>query len=403
MSRIGTGVVLGVVSTLGVVGPAVGQEPARKAAPPVIAAVKQAMEQFVADREIAGAVTLVSEAGRTVHLDATGRADLAADKPMRADAIFWIASMTKPITATAVLMLQDEGKLSVDDPVDKYLPGFKDLKTAAGAPARITIKHLLTHTSGMADISSDESRKITTLAEAIPLFVAKPVAFEPGTKWAYCQSGINTAARVVEVVSGQTFPEFLDARLFKPLGLRNTTFYLTEEQVPRLAKSYRKGPGGALTEVPVPVFMGKPLTSRDRYPMANGGLFSTARDYARFCRMLLDGGTFRGMRYLKPETVRQMTTIQTGAIKTGFTPGNGWGIGCCVVREPQGVTAMLAPGSFGHGGAFGTQAWVDPVAKRVYLLLVQRADFPNSDASPVRLGFQEAAARSLGGKAASGQ
>jgi CubicO group peptidase (beta-lactamase class C family) len=373
--------------------------PATKAAPPVIAAVKEKMERFVADREIAGAVTLVAQDGRIVHRDATGRADLAADRPIRPDALFWIASMTKPITATAVLMLQDEGKLSIDDPVDRYLPEFKSLKTADGKLARVTIKHLLTHTSGLAELSPEQSRKVKTLAEAVSLFVAKPVAFEPGSKWVYCQSGINAAGRVVEVVSGQTFPEFLQARLFQPLGMRDTTFYPTEAQVARLARTYRKTSGGELEEVPVPVFQGKPLTSHDRFPEANGGLFSTARDYARFAQMLLDGGTYRGKPYLKPETVKQMTTIQTGDLATGFTPGNGWGIGCCVVRAPQGVTAMLSPGSFGHGGAFGTQAWIDPKARRIYILMIQSAGVRNSDGSPVRLGFQQAAAAALGDRA----
>ena len=174
---------------------------------------------------------------------------------MRPDTIFWIASMTKPITATAVLMLQDEGKLSVDDPVEKYLPEFKDLKTADGKPARVTIRHLLTHTSGMGEISADEARAITNLAGLIPLYVAKPVKFEPGTKWVYCQSGINTAARIVEVVSGMSFDEFVERRLFGPLGMKDTTFYLTEEQLPRLATSYRRTDKGELE------------ATRDRHPV----------------------------------------------------------------------------------------------------------------------------------------
>jgi CubicO group peptidase (beta-lactamase class C family) len=141
--------------------------------------------------------------------------------------------------------------------------------------------------------------------------------------------------------------------------------------------------------------MGKTPTSRDRFPAANGGLFSTVNDYARFCRMILAGGELDGTRFLRPESVRLMTTIQTDDLKTGFTPGNGWGLGWCVVREPQGITAMLSPGTFGHGGAYGTQAWIDPHLKRVYILMVQRADFPNSDDSPVRRAFQEAAASAL--------
>jgi CubicO group peptidase (beta-lactamase class C family) len=218
------------------------------------------------------------------------------------------------------------------------------------------------------------------------------VQFAPGSKWQYCQTGINTAARVVEVVSGQTFPEFLQQRLFTPLGMKDTSFYPNEQQAQRLATSYRRTEAGALEKVPLGFLGGKPVTSRDRYPLANGGLFSTAGDYALFCRMILRGGELDGRRYLKPESVKQMTSVQSGDLVTGFTPGNGWGLGWCVVRQPQGVSQALSPGSFGHGGAYGTQAWIDPLKQRIYLLLVQRANFPNSDASDVRQAFQQAAA-----------
>jgi CubicO group peptidase (beta-lactamase class C family) len=290
------------------------------------------------------------------------------------------------------MMLQDEGKLSVDDPVAKHIPEFAELKTKDGEPARVTIRHLLTHTSGMGELSPDEARDIIDLAGLIPRYVAKPVQFEPGSRWVYCQSGINTAARVVEVVSGRSFVEFLDRRLFGPLGMKDTTFYLTDEQLPRLATPYRRTDSGELTEAANFILMGKSPTSRDRFPAANGGLFSTAPDYARFCRMVLRGGELDGKRYLSSEAVEQMTSRQSDELKTGFTPGCGWGLGWCVVREPQGVTAMLSPGTFGHGGAYGTQAWIDPQRERIYILMVQRANFPNSDASDVRRAFQEAAA-----------
>jgi CubicO group peptidase (beta-lactamase class C family)/predicted alpha/beta superfamily hydrolase len=360
--------------------------------PPTIPAVGERMRRFVESREVAGAVTLVATPGGIVHLDATGKADIAADKPMRPDTIFWIASMTKPITATAVMMLQDEGKLSVDDPVEKHIPEFARLKTKDGQPAKVTIRHLLTHTSGLGEITPDEAREIKDLAGLIPLYVDKPVQFEPGSKWAYCQSGINTAARVVEVVSGESFVDFLDRRLFGPLGMKDTTFYLSEEQLPRLAKSYRRTDEGELAEAENFILLGKSPTSRDRFPAANGGLFSTAPDYARFAQMILRRGRSDGRRHLTPESVKLMTSLQSGDLKTGFTDGCGWGLGWCVVREPLGVTAMLSPGSFGHGGAYGTQAWIDPGKGRAYILMVQRANFPNADASEVRRAFQEAAA-----------
>ena len=314
---------------------------------------------------------------------------------MRPDTIVWIASMTKPVTGTAVMMLVDEGKLSVDDPVEKHLPELGNLRLSDGTPAKITIRQLLTHTSGMGEISPDESRRCKTLEDAVKIYAEKPVQFAPGSKWSYCQSSINTAARIVEVVSGQSFPEFLEKRLFGPLGMKDTTFYLTEEQLPRLAKSYKRTEDGALEETANFLLAGKRATDRDRFPAANGGLFSTAPDYARFCRMVLRGGELDGRRYLKPESVAYMSGVLTGDLTTGFTPGNGWGLGWCVVREPQGKTAALSSGSFGHGGAYGTQAWIDPKKDAIYILMVQRANFPNADASDVRGAFQQAAAKAL--------
>jgi CubicO group peptidase (beta-lactamase class C family) len=371
------------------------QEKAKEGKPPAVPAISEQMRKSIAAREVAGAVTLVATPDKILHLDATGHAGLSPDEEMRTDAIFWIASMSKPILAVLLLMLQDDGLLSMDDPVEKYLPEFKGLKAADGKQARVTIRQLLTHTSGLGEITAAQAGASKTLADVTPLYVAKPVAFAPGSKWVYCQSGINTAGRVAEVVTGKSLDKLLKERLFDPLGMKDTTFYLTKEQLPRLAKSYKRTDKGDLEVTDIRFLNGKSPTSTDRFPAPNGGLFSTASDYARFCQMVLRGGELDGKRYLKPETVKLMTTIQTGDLKTGFTPGNGWGLGWCVVREPQGVTAVLAPGSFGHGGAYGTQAWIDPTAQRVYILMVQRANFPNSDASEVRRGFQEAANQAL--------
>jgi CubicO group peptidase (beta-lactamase class C family) len=353
------------------------------------------MRAHVEAGEVAGAVTLVADAARTLHLEAVGLADLAAGTPLQADTIFWIASMTKPVTATAVMLLQDEGKLSVEDPVGDYLPELAHLKTGDGVEHVVTLRHLLTHTSGMGEISDEEARASHTLAEVIPRYAAKPLQFVPGSRWMYCQSSINTAARIVERVSGQSFPEFLERRLFQPLGMKDTTFYLSPAQHERLAKSYSRTPAGELAEVPIFILLGKQPTDCDRFPAANGGLFSTAPDYARFARMILNEGTLDGKQYLTPASVARMTSIQTGDLEAGFVPGSAWGLGWCVVREPQGITGPLSPGSFGHGGAYGTQAWIDPVRKLIYVLLVQRADLPNSDASSIRRDFQEAALEDL--------
>ena len=360
-----------------------GQTPSKR--------IAAAIQPFVDNHTIAGAVTLVADNDKVLRLNAVGYADAAAKKPMRPDSLFWIASMTKPVTASAVLMLQDERKLSVDDPIAKYLPELAKLKTPGGKPANLTLRHLLTHTSGMGEATTQESRAARTLADLIPHYAERPLQFEPGSKWQYCQSGINSLGRIVEVVSGQSFPDFLRKHLFEPLGMKDTTFYPNREQMTRLAKSYSSA-NGKLDEATIFILDGHHPGSHARYPAANGGLFSTAQDYGRFCQMLLNQGALGGRQYLKPESVKRMATIQTGDLATGFTSGNGWGLGCCVVRTPQGVTAVLSPGSFGHGGAFGTQAWIDPVKRVIYVLMVQRSNFPNSDDSDVRRAFQAVAA-----------
>ena len=354
-------------------------------------AIQKAMADFIAAREISGAVTLVADGQNIFHLSAAGLADIENQAPMATDSVFWIASMSKPVTGTAVMMMHEEGKLSVDDPVSKYLPEFKNLKDAAGNPVTVTIQQCLTHSSGLSDLKPDEERGVKTLAELTPLVAAKPVKFAPGSKWEYCQSSINTAARIVEVVSGKSFPEFLQERLFTPLGMKDTTFYPNSGQAARLASPYKRTADGKLEKSAIAFLGGKSATAQDRYPRANGGLFSTAGDYVKFAQMILRGGESGGKRYLKPETVQQMTTVQSGDLVTGFTPGNGWGIGWCVTREPQGVSAALSPGSFGHGGAYGTQVWIDPVKQRIDLLMIQRADIGNSDGSEIRREFQNAA------------
>lgn len=375
------------------------------AASPKLPGIGDALQAHVDANEIAGAVTVVVTRDQLVHLETTGFADVAAKKPMAPETLFWIASMTKPVTAVAVLMLQDEGKLNAADPVAKYLPEFANLKTPSGKPANLTITQILTHTSGLGEARGPAAQQAKTLADLVPIWLAEPMQFEPGAKWQYCQSGINAAGRIVEVVSGMTFDAFLQQRLFDPLGMQSTTFYPTDAQRMRLVTAYAKDKEtGALTPVPPRPEFGP----RDRPPQGNGGLYSTAADYARFCQMLLNGGTLDGHRYLSADALKYLNTPQTGDLPTGFFQSEtfgkrganyGWGLGTCVLRTPHpGVAEMLSPGSFGHGGAWGTQAWIDPVKGVAYLLMVQRSNFPNSDASDVRRDFQAAAAKALAGR-----
>ena len=367
--------------------------------------IGQAMEKMIASQEIAGAVTVVVTKDRIAHLETTGLADVASKRPMTPDTMFWIASMTKPVTGVAILMLQDEGKLKVTDPVAKYLPEFADLKTPSGKPANLTITQILTHTSGLGEAPGPAAQQAKTLADLVPIWLAAPMQYEPGERWRYTQSGINAASRIVEVVSGVTFDVFLQQRLFDPLGMKSTTFYLTDEQRARLATAYAKNKETrALEAVPPRTDFGP----RNRPPQGNGGLYSTARDYARFAQMLLNGGVFERKRYLSDAALKLLTTPQTGTLPTGFfqneTYGNrganyAWGIGTCILITPHdGVAAMLSPGTYGHGGAWGTQAWIDPVKGAAFILMVQRSNFPNSDASDVRAAFQTAAVTALATK-----
>ena len=193
------------------------------------------MHDVIVANEVPGAVTVVATRDSVLRMDAQGWADPEHKSFMRVDSIFWIASMSKPITATAVLMLMEEGKLSLDDPIAKYVPELAGLKTADGKTRRITLRHLLTHTSGMGEATDEEAKAARTLSDLVPAFASKPLAFEPGSKWKYCQSGILTLGRIVEIVSGVPFEVFLRKRIFDPLGMKDTTFYLSEAQMPRLS------------------------------------------------------------------------------------------------------------------------------------------------------------------------
>ena len=371
------------------------------AASPLLPGIGAAMQEMVDKQEIAGAVTAVVTVDRTLHLESTGHADLASHRAMTPDTLFWIASMTKPVTGVAIMMLQDDGKLKLSDPVANYIPEFAGLKSPSGQPANLTIIQILTHTSGLGEASGPAAQSASTLADLVPVWLAAKMQFEPGTHWKYCQSGINLAGRIVEVVSGLSFNAFLQQRLFDPLGMTDTTFYPTKAQRARLATAYAKNKDVGLVPVPPRAGFGAP----EHPPQGNGGLFSTPQDYARFCQLLLGQGTVGSQRLLSPAAVKSLASIHTGEIPTGFFQTEqwgkrganyGWGVGTCILRTPHpGHGEMLSPGSYGHGGAWGTQAWIDPVKGVAYLLFVQRSNFPNSDGSDVRLGFQRAAAAAL--------
>ncbi|HXN35131.1 MAG TPA: serine hydrolase domain-containing protein [Opitutaceae bacterium] len=377
--------------------------PAFVRASPELPAVTAAMQATVDAHEVAGAVTLVAGRDRILHLGTTGLADIAGRRPMQPDTMFWIASMTKPVTAVAILMLQDDGRLSVDDPVAKYLPDFASLRTPSGKPADITISQLLCHTSGLA--SPPKSKALLsakTLQELAAIYLSGTMQFEPGSSWKYTTSGFNVAGLVVETVTGQPFDAFLQNRLFDPLGMKDTTFYPSDEQRLRLARGYRVNPGTGEFTLQQGLAANGPVPRRgESVPLGDGGLFSTAGDYARFCQMLLNGGSLDGRRYLSPAAYRALTTVSTGDLPTGYSKKQinhvlGWGLGVAIERAPGGgVSDFLSPGSFGHPGAWGTAAWIDPARGAVYVMMVQRSNMPDNFENPPALAFVRAAAGAL--------
>ncbi len=342
------------------------------------------MQQFVEQGKIAGAVTLIATRDEVIHLEATGLADIDGKRRMEKDSIFRIASMTKPITATALMMLVAEGKLNVTDPVAKHIPSFANAKLKDGTAAReITIREVLTHTAGLSQPPQQAFEK-QTLAQICEALGSAPLTYEPGTKWQY-SSGLTIAGRLIEIASGETYEGYLRKHLFEPLGMKDTAFQLSAEQAKRVATNYQPGPAPRELKAAPGADPTQPRT-----PNPSGGLYSTAADQARFYQAVLANKI--GDKKLLPDDLRaQMLDIQTGELETGFTPGNGWGLGWCVLRQPQGVTRLLRPGTYGHGGAWGTQGWTDPERGLIFVLMIQRSNFGNSDGSEIRDAFHEAA------------
>jgi CubicO group peptidase (beta-lactamase class C family) len=347
-----------------------------------------ALQPFVDKHQLAGAVVLVADKDKVLDTEAVGYADVAAKKPMQTDNVFWIASQSKPITAAALLTLVDEGKVKLDDPVEKYLPEFTGQMVVAKRDNEhvllrrpkhpITVRNVLSHTSGLPFKSPIE----TPTLDLLPLeyrvrsYAMLPLLFEPDTRNAYANSGINTAGRIIEVVSGMPYEKFLDQRLFQPLGMKDTTFWPSGQRLQRLAKAYRPGKNG-LEECRIDQLK-YPLDDLQRQPMPAGGLFSTAADLARFYRMLANRGAFEGKRILSEQAFRDMTTPQPG------NPGYGLGI---FVNGDQ----------IGHGGAYSTDSAFNKKSGLIMIFLVQHAGWPPGGDSSLG-AFRKAAVESFAPK-----
>ena len=344
------------------------------------------MRSFVERGKVAGLVTLVAHRGQIVHQQADGRQDLESGRRMEMGTMFHIASMTKPITALAILTLVEDGLVALSDPVARHLPAFDGLKlrvraaeAVAGrgleeirAPSRaVTVRDLLTHTSGMGGGYPESMKDLfmnrhLTLKEAVNAFASEPLEAEPGARWGYSNMGIATLGMIVETVSGRPFEEYLAERIFTPLGMKDTHFFVPTQKVQRVASIYRLSQGRLVRDHRYDM---RPAAL---YSMPEGGLYSTAPDLFRLHQMMLDGGALEGKRVLSRATVDLMIRVHTGELKAGFSPGIGFGLGWAIVRETEGMFRLSSLGTFGHGGLFKTYGFVDPSKQLVGLILMQR-------------------------------
>jgi CubicO group peptidase (beta-lactamase class C family) len=386
--------------------------------------INELMQRHIDGGSFSGSVTLVARNGRIAHLAAQGLMDIETRKPMAPNALFRIMSMTKPVVGVATLMLIEDGKVRLNDPVSRFIPQFKDLKVgilqpgAAGArggagggaaaagggqrgaappprfytvPAEreITIKDLLTHTSGLVSgtISNSEAGKPEirlkgkeSNAEYIPRLGAVPLEFQPGSRWAYsAQAGFDTLVLVVEVASGMKFDQFAQQRIFGPLGMKDTYFYTADEAFkPRIASRYNRSEKGLVKVTNEANFMNGVFFS------GGGGLFTTAEDYLQFGLMLANGGQVNGKRLLSPRTVELMRSMHIPDTLQGRPRGEGYGLSVRVVNDPVQRGTFLSTGTFGWSGAYGTHFFVDPKEKVVAVLMTQtstpgvNADFENA-------------------------
>jgi CubicO group peptidase (beta-lactamase class C family) len=358
--------------------------------------IKPTMQAYVDRGTFAGILTLVARQGQVAHLETFGWQDLETRRPVTADTIFRIYSMSKPITSVAAMLLVEEGRLRLWDPVSRYLPDFKDAQVMVYrpdggydlVPARreMTVHDLMTHSGGLSYGFDERSaldslyRQTARRLDAEPVQTLEgwmqgfararlPLAFQPGTDFRYSFS-IDVLGYIIQLASGQPFEEFLQERIFTPLGMPDTAFWVPPDKIDRLATTY--GPDGSSKLVPVPALGGDDVTRPTRKPFGGGGLVSTAGDYFRFGQMLLNGGELEGVRLLGRKTVEWMLQNHLPA---GIHPmgelANGFGLGGAVLLHPGLSHRPGSPGRFGWGGAANTEWWIDPAEQLQCLILLQ--------------------------------
>ena len=357
----------------------------------VLSQIPQRMKSFVDKQTVAGAVTLVSHGADIVEFDATGMADIEAGHPMRKDSIFQIMSMTKPVTAIGIMMLAEQGKLALRDPVDQYLPEFHDVRvaTTVGPDAdhlkvpnhALTIRDLLTHTAGIQDYPGPPAIRDYAQTMSVPLdevvrqLAKQPLLFQPGTQWSYSSPGIEILGRIIEVVSGEKYVDFITGHILEPLGMKDSFFFPPPDKIARIAMVYTSK-DGKLVRAPATILGGDPAKYRQGavFPAPGWGLYSTAEDLLHLYRMMLNDGVYEGHRFLSPFSVHLMTEPQTTGIQpVGWMRGSDYGLAWEVVTDPLGELAGHTMGTYGHGGAFGTQGWIDPNNDLISILLIQNS------------------------------
>ena len=353
----------------------------------VLSKIPQRIKTFVDRQTVAGAVTLVAHGTDIVEFDATGVADVEAGHAMQKDTIFQIMSMTKPVTAIGIMMLAEEGRLALRDPVEQYLPEFKGLRVRtavnpdevrAGVPNHaITIRDLLTHTAGIQDYPGpptipDYAQTMSVpLDEVVRQLAERPLLFQPGTQWSYSSPGIEILGRIIEVCSGEKYVDFITRHILQPMGMKDSFFFPPPDKISRIAMVYAQK-DGKLVRSPASILGGDPAKYRQGavFPAPGWGLYSTAEDLLHLYRMMLNDGVYEGHRYLSPFSVHVMTEPQTTGIQpVGWMRGSDYGLAWEIVTDPLGELAGHTIGSYGHGGAFGTQGWIDPNNDLISILL----------------------------------
>jgi CubicO group peptidase (beta-lactamase class C family) len=359
-----------------------------------LARLSAGMKELVDSGRLAGVVTMVSRHGKVVEFDAAGKRDIAANAPMQKDSIFRIYSMSKPITGVAMMILFEEGKWQLSDPVAKYIPEFAKLKVYATDPNGnvvmkdqnhpVTMRELMSHSGGFTygffsqtavdklQLEADLLNPNNTLDEFIKRVAKLPLNSQPGTEWHYSIS-VDIQGYIVQKLSGMPFEEFLEKRIFKPLGMSDTGFYVPKEKLNRFAEFYNYDNDGKLHAVGVREGLNHDFSAKPALSSGGGGLVSTTSDYMRFCQMLLNGGQLDGVRILSPLTVELMHTNVLAPNVPILAPGAGFGLDFAIYTDPAAAGGYYGKGSYWWGGAAGTWFWIDPVNDLIVVGMIQQA------------------------------